>query len=55
MIGKVNASAKGIVKLTESDLEAIVKKVLSEQDPMRTAVKTSHDVAKYKISLILAY
>jgi hypothetical protein len=34
-----------IIKLTESDLELIVKKVLSEQDPMRTAVKTNQQVA----------
>ena len=34
-----------IIKLTESDLEQIVKKVLSEQNPMSTAVKTNQTVA----------
>ena len=34
LIGKVNASAKGIVKLTESDLRNIIKRVISEQFDM---------------------
>jgi hypothetical protein len=34
-----------IIKLKESDLEQIVKKILSEQDTMRTAVKTNQAVA----------
>jgi hypothetical protein len=34
LIGKVNASAKGVVKLTESDLRNIIKRVISEQFDM---------------------
>ena len=34
LIGKVNASTKGIVKLTESDLRKIIKRVISEQFDM---------------------
>lgn len=34
LIGKVNASAKGVVKLTESDLRKIIKRVISEQFDM---------------------
>lgn len=39
-----------VIKLTESELVEIVKKVISEQDPMRSAAKTNTEVAKIKIS-----
>ena len=34
LIGNVNASAKGVIKLTESDLRNIIKRVISEQFDM---------------------
>jgi hypothetical protein len=34
LIGKVNASTKGIIKLTESDLRKIIKRIISEQFDM---------------------